>query len=231
MRTLTRTLTTVALFTTLGFASGCSDDDNPVAVTPNGRVMAVHASPDAPAVNLLVDGTIAGTGLAYPNATAYLPVAAGTRNLKVNLAAAPGTTVIDAPVTVAAGTNYTVWAANFAASIEPVVTIDDLTPPAAGKAHVRFVHLSPDAPAVDVALDGGAVVFPNVSFKGFTAFTPLDAGSYDLEVRLAGTSTVALDVPPVTLEAGRIYTVWARGSAAPSPPSGQELGAQIIVNN
>ena len=102
---------------------------------------------------------------------------------------------------------------------------------AAGKAHVRFVHLSPDAPAVDVALDGGAVVFGDYTFKEASAFTPLDAGTYDLEVRLAGGSTVALDLDPITLEAGKIYTVWARGSAATPPVGGNALGAQIIVNN
>lgn len=39
------------------------------------------------------------------------------------------------------------------------------------------------------------------------------AGSYDLEVRVAGTSTVALELPGVTLESGKTYTVFAVGSA------------------
>jgi hypothetical protein len=215
----------------LGFTTGCSDDDNGVAPTPTARVMAVHASPDAPAVNLLVDNTVAGTGLTYPNNTAYLTVNAGSRNIKVNPTASPTVSVINANVNFSAGTSSTVWAVNFVSAIEPVVTSDDLTAPAPGKAHVRFVHLSPDAPAVDVALDGSSVVFGDITFKEGTAFTPLDAGTYDLEVRLAGTSTVALDLDPITLQAGKIYTVWAKGSAAASPPVGQELGAGIIVNN
>jgi hypothetical protein len=232
MRNSIRTLTAVALVATLGFATGCSDDDdNTVAPTPTGRIMAVHASPDAPAVNLLVDNTVVGTGLTYPNNTAYLSVNAGTRNIKVNPTANPTVSVIDADVNVAAGASYTVWAVNFLAAIEPVVTTDDLTTPATGKAHVRFVHLSPNAPAVDVALDGGSVVFGDYTFKEASAFTPLNAGTYDLEVRLAGTSTVALDLDPITLQAGKIYTVFAKGSAAASPPVGQELGAGIIVNN
>jgi len=54
-------LIAVALVAALG-ASGCSDDDNPVAPAASpARVMAVHASPDAPAVDLLVDNAIAGT--------------------------------------------------------------------------------------------------------------------------------------------------------------------------
>ena len=106
---------------------------------------------------------------------------------------------------------------------------DDLTAPAQGKAHVRFIHLSPDAPAVDITLTNGTVVFGNKAFKEFTAFTPLDAGTYDLQVRVAGTTTVALDLAGITLEAGKIYTVFAKGFLA--GVGQQQLGAEIIVNN
>jgi len=112
--------------------------------------------------------------------------------------------------------------------IEAVLFSDDLTAPAAGKAHVRFIHMSADAPAVDVELDGGNVVFPNVAFKQGTTFTSLAAGSYDLEVRVAGTQTVVLDLEPITVDNGKIYTVFAKGLLSGS--GNQALGAEIIVN-
>jgi len=211
--------------------AGCGDDkSNPVApvVTPPARVMAVHASPDAPAVDLLVDGGVAGTGLAFPNNTAYLSVAAGTRNVKVNVSGTTNT-VIDASLPVTGDANYTVFASDVVANIGAFVLTDDLTAPAAGKAHVRFVHLSPDAPAVDVAVKGGPVLFANKSFKQYTAFTPVAAGTYDLEVRLAGTTTVALPLNDIALQAGKIYTVFAKGLLSGS--GDKALGAQIIVNN
>ncbi len=101
--------------------------------------------------------------------------------------------------------NYSVFAIDSVSKISALVLTDDSTAPASGKAHVRFVHLSPNAPAVDVAVTGGAVVFGNKAFKDYTAFTPLDAGTYNLEVRVAGTSTVALPLPGITLQAGKIY--------------------------
>ena len=209
--------------------TGCSDDSpSPVAPTPSARVMAVHASPDAPAVDLLVDGSVVGSGLAYPNHTGYLTVGAGTRNVKVNVAGTSNT-VINDNVSVAGGLNYSVFACGPVATIGTVVLVDDLTAPAAGKAHVRFVHLSPDAPAVDVAVQGGPVLFPNTAFKGSTAFAPVDAGTYDLEVRLAGTTTVVLPLPGVSLQAGKIYTAFAKGFAGGT--GAQALGAQIIVHN
>jgi hypothetical protein len=89
--------------------------------------------------------------------------------------------------------------------------------------------LSPDAPAVDITLTDGTVVFGNKAFKEFTAFTPIDAGTFDLQVRVAGTNIVALDLPGITVESGKIYTVFAKGFL--NGTGQQVLGAQIIVNN
>jgi len=209
--------------------AGCSDDDsNPVTPAAQARVMAIHASPDAPGVDLLVDGNIAGTNLQFPNNTAYLGVASGTRNIKVNVTGT-STTVINASPNLAPGFNYSVFAIDSVSKISALVLTDNLAAPASGKAHVRFVHLSPNAPAVDIAVTGGPVLFPNVSFKGSSAFTPVTAGTYDLEVRLAGTSTVVLPLPGITLTNGKIYTVFARGFVGGS--GAQALGAQIIANN
>ena len=213
-------------------AVGCSDDDDNNPMTNNtpqpASVLVVHASPDAPGVDILIDNAApAVQDLDFLENTGYVELPAGTRNVKVNVANTT-TTVINANLDLQSGLNYTVFAVNTVSSIEPLVLVDDLTLPAAGKAHVRFVHLSPDAPAVDIAVTGGPVIFPNVAFKGYQGFAPVDAGTYNLEVRVAGTTTVALPLPGITLQAGKIYTVYAKGLL--SGAGTQALGAQIIVN-
>lgn len=214
----------LALFTTLSF-SACKDDD-PV----QGKVLVVHASPDAPGVDLLVDDTKVNTAaLTFPNNTGYLNVDAGERNFKVN-AAGTSTSVINADVTIDPNTNYSLFAINRLTTIEALLVEDDLTAPASGKAHVRFIHLSPDAPAVDVTLTNGTIVFGNTSFKSGTGFAPLDAGTYNLQARVAGTATVALEIPNVTLVAGKIYTVFARGFLTPPAGNTNPLGVTIIAN-
>lgn len=210
--------------------TGCDDDNGTTNPPPPGsaKIMAVHASPDAPGVDLLVDNSVVASNVIFPNNTGYLTVTAGTRNVKVRVAGT-STTVLDANFPVLANTTYSVFAADSAANLDFVALVDDLSTPASGKAHVRFVHLSPNAPAVDVAVQGGAVVFANKAFTEYTAFTPLDAGTYDLEVRLAGTSTVVLPLPGIILQSGKIYTVFASGFVGGSGT--QALGAQIIANN
>ena len=85
-------------------------------------------------------------------------------------------------------------------------------------AHVRVVHLSPDAPAVDVYANETAVGVNDVSFPAGSAYLTVPAGDYTFEVAPAGTSYD--DVVPVsltaTLEAGVSYTAIAHGYLDPA---------------
>ncbi len=215
------------------FLTSCDkDDDN--TMPAQAQVMVVHASPNGPAVDVRVNNAVALSNVSFPSNSAYTAVNAGSTNIKVSPA---GTTtyVIDATVNLEAQKNYSVFAIDSVSKIKAAVVTDDLTTPASGKSHVRFFHFSPNAPAVDIALTGGAVLFPNRSFNdqgtntAAIAFTPLDAGTYNLEVRLAGTNTVVLALPNVAIAAGKIYTVFAKGFVGGT--GAQALGAQVIVNN
>lgn len=208
--------------------TACKKEDDAPA---QARVMVTHASPNAPGVDLLIDDNKVNTAaLTFPNSTGYLNVTAGTRNVKVN-AAGTTTSVINANVNFEANKNYSVFACNTLTAIEAVVLEDNLATPAAGKAHIRVVHLSPDAPTVNVGVAGStANVFTNLSFKQSTAFTPVDAGNYTFEVRVASNNAVAISIP-ATLAAGKIYTIFARGFLNPPTGNTNTLGATIINNN
>jgi hypothetical protein len=133
--------------------------------------------------------------------------------------------VIDATLALEAGVDYTVLAIDELASIEPLVLVDDRSLPG-NSFRARFVHASPNAPAVDIAIANGPVLFPNVSFGGTGAAITAPAGSYDLEVRLAGTSTVVLPLPGVRFQVNTVYTVAAVGFVGGNPG----LGAQVYID-
>jgi hypothetical protein len=218
----------LALFTLIAFV-GCSDDDNGTTPEPMSKAMVkvVHASPDAPGVDLLVDDAVAGTNLTFPANTGYLEVNAGTRNVKVNVTGT-STTVIEADLDLMSDKSYSVFATNTVANLTPLVLEDNLATPSDGMAHVRFIHLSPNAPSVDITLTDGTVVFGDVEFSKYVDFTPLAVGSYDLQVRVQGTDTVVLELPGIELMNQKIYTVFAKGLVGGEGM--QALGAEIIVN-
>lgn len=209
-------------------------DDNIVVDEEEARVMVVHASPDAPGVDLFVDDTKVNTSaLTFPNNTGYLTVPAGTRAIRVN-AAGTTTTVIDGDIDFDDDESYTIFATGSLGSndIQPLVLEDDLTAPASGSAKVRFVHLSPDAPAVDIVnvtdAANEAVLFDAQEFRDASGFTSVPAGTYNLEVRLDADGTTVLPLNGIQLQSGKIYTIFARGFVQAPEGNTNTLGAQII---
>src|SRR5215213_9756819 len=84
-----------------------------------------------------------------------------------------------------------------------------------GQAQVRVAHLAPDAPNVDVYVNGEPVpALQNVPYTTISSYLPLPAGTQQVTVYAAGdTSSPVIDTP-VDLAAGRAYTVAAVGLVA-----------------
>lgn len=174
----------------------------------------LHLSPDAPAVDIWVDGAKAVEGLAFGAATGYVALPAGDH--QVTVVPAGGTAdqaVIDVNVTLEADMAYEVAATGLVANIAPQIYPVNLSMIEGENARIRVVHTSPDAPGVDIAVTGGDVLIPNLEFPASSDYLEVPAASYDLEVRLAGTDTVAIPLPGVALEAGMVYSVYAIGLA------------------
>jgi hypothetical protein len=175
-----------------------------------------HFSADAPNVDVYANGIAILTDVAFGDISDYLYVPAGTYQVQVVPAGASldeGPLVIDAPLTFKGRTLTTVAATNELASITPVV-ISDKPEPVADQAQVRVVHLSADAPKVDVAADGSSVkeaIFKNLKYGKAKGYATVPAGEYDLEVRPAGKKKAAFDIPAITLEAGKSYSAMAIG--------------------
>jgi len=168
-RTLLMLLALLA-FTSLGL-TGCSDDDELDTITdPGGGTMAmlrvVHASPDAPGVDIYVNGDTQPVviDLGYGEASGYLDVPAGDYTVQIRGAGADpmSAPAFEVSLTLADGDRVTALAAGLLGSdaaddrFRVIPLVEDFGDPGAGNAAVRIVHASADAPAValDVANDG-----------------------------------------------------------------------------
>jgi hypothetical protein len=211
------------LLAATALTTACDDDDN-TGPESEARVRVVHASPDAPAVDVLLDGGEVLSDVPYLAASDYLDLAAGDHNVKVN-AAGTTTTVIDADVSLADGVDYTVIASGLLAQIAPIVLEDDNSTPPAGSVRVRAVHGAPSVPAVDVYvtapgadLETTTPVLTGVEFGDVADYLDVPAGEYQVRVTPAGTKTVAIDSGTLTLASGQVRTaiaVEAPGGGAP----------------
>jgi len=212
------------LLAATALTAACDDDDDNTGPEGEARIRVVHASPDAPEVDVLLDDTEVLSDVPYLVASGYLETSAGDHNLKVN-AAGTTTTVIDADATLVDGTDYTVIASGLVAEIEPIVLEDDNSAPAAGNVRVRAIHGAPSAPAVDVYvtapeadLDAATPVLTNVAFGAVAPYLEVPAGDYQVRVTPAGTTIVVIDSGALTLASGQVRTaiaVDAPGGGAP----------------
>jgi Domain of unknown function (DUF4397) len=188
-----------------------------LAQDESAMVRVLHGAGDAPAVDIYADGSLIGENLSYSNITDYLTVPGGEYLIQVVPSGATleeGPIVIDASLTFEAGTMTTVAATgSLAEGIVPQVIADDPSP-SADSAEVRIAHLSFDAPAVDIAPDGGEVLLENLAYPDNTGYVALPGGAYDLEIRPTGSTDVAFDIPEISIDNGVSYTVFAVGGLA-----------------
>ncbi|WP_337871276.1 fasciclin domain-containing protein [Meiothermus sp.] len=180
----------------------------------NSRVRVVHFSPDAPAVDILVDDQRAILGLEYPKFVGPVSLPAGQRNLKVNVVNT-STTVINATLPFEADLRYSLFALNKVANIEALRLLDTRFA-ARGAAKVRLLHAAPSAPAVDIYVSRPGVplerlepVVQSLTFKNSTPYLRIRPGKLQVRITLAGTRTVAIDTGELEVAAGNIFTAAA----------------------
>lgn len=177
----------------------------------------IQTSIDTPAVDVYLGGRKMISNLGFKGVSALLGVPAGSQSVLVTVAGRSDK-VLESNVNLQSGKTYSVVALGRRAELTAKVLEDDLSTLGPGKARLRVVHTSPDTPAVDVAVKGGSVLFPNLGLGDVSNYLTLDATTVDVELRPAGTTVVALSVPNLHLESGRVYSAYGVGSLKGAPP-------------
>jgi len=187
------------------------------------KMRVAHLSPDAPNVDVWIDGALV-PGLAnvpFEAVGEYLELVAATHRIQIFATGETVDPVIDTGITLDPRLDHTVAATgqvmaevgNPRRIAATVITYDGRTPDI-GEALVRFVHTSPDAPAVDVRVaNGGPTLSSDKSFRQISDLINLTADTYDLEVVLTDGGAPVLSVPGVTFGPTDVVTIYATGFA------------------
>ncbi|HVW96268.1 MAG TPA: DUF4397 domain-containing protein [Mucilaginibacter sp.] len=203
-----------------------SHDDTPP--TPVALVSVIQDSPGQDPLYFTLNGArVNQSALVYGSGLDYFTAYTGTRTIAF-VKANTGAVVASDTVTLKQNLAYTVCLVNKSDSPELLVLNDAITQPTSGNANLRFVNLSPDAPAVDLAVKDGDVLVSNKSFKGSSAFSSITAKDYSFEIRQAGTNTVLATLDNVSIKSGFVYTIYFRGLK--DATDGNKLTADLIVN-
>lgn len=190
-----KTLIILVMLAMLMSLTACSDDDDPM--TPNTQdlgtgvmLRVVHASPNAPAVDVYVRGidNPVLSGLDYTETSAYLEVGPGDYIVDLRAAGADpmspavySTGVLTLPdgATITAAAVGMLGSTDAADMFRVIPLVEDYADAGSGNAAVRIVHASADAPsvAIDVGNDGTPEISDFARFADTgAAGIPLPAG-------------------------------------------------------
>jgi hypothetical protein len=211
--------------------SSCSKTDNTQYTSPPAALLTfIQASPDQPTLDFSLDNNrINYSPLAYGDHIDYFQAYTGRRNVNFYNHSS-GNAILSDTIHLNQNVAYSLFLVNTTAAPQILLLTDTVSRPPAGGAGIRFINLSPDAPAVDLAITGGTVLVPNKGFKGYSSFANIGGNTtYNLEVRQAGTTTVLATLPNVALNSGFVYTIWLHGLVA-STSTTDQLGIGVITN-
>ena len=178
----------------------------------------VMASPDAPPVDVLIDGKQLATELVYTNSTAYLAVKSGGRQIQV-LTVSNSTSIFEQTISVTASANETLLLTGPASKMQSLLLTDGATTTttsATGTGQVRVVNASPTMGPADVyvvntgsSIAGTTPVAARLAFNQATSYTSEAINNYQVFMTEPGTTNVFLNTGPLALTQSQFLTVVA----------------------
>lgn len=175
------------------------------------NVRFLHASPGASHVDVYVGGRRYASNLPYNRFTDYLHIPGGTHEIALYPAGRRDRTIFSGSIVLHQQGVYTIAASGYPGRVALLPIYEQPPVMAPGQAYVKFAHLSPNAPNVDVVLPDGTVLFSNIGYNMRTGYVAVNPGTYTFYVNMAGTNQAVLTVPNVTLAPGGTYTIYAMG--------------------
>lgn len=174
-------------------------------------VRVFHASPDAPPVDIYVNGGLAFKNLSFKEFSEYVQLPMGEYKIEVFPAGQKVTPVLTQNVQVPEKQVITIAAVGNFEDIQLVPYIEgnaDGLP--ANESRVRIIHLSPDAPGVDMLIDG-RLAFEDVKFMDATDYAQIPSGIYNVTIDISDTNDAVLTLK-VELKSQKVYTIYIVGN-------------------
>jgi len=176
----------------------------------------LNLSPDLLPVNLFIDFSqvnalrnpfIFGVNHGY----FYVPSIDTPYQIRTNLVS--GVTLFSRDDILQSGAKYTLFITGTKSdgSLTQIFTVDTAGSPAIGRGKLRFVNASPTAISGLDIFANGTKAFSSVLYTKFSKYIELPVGNYDIQINSTGSATILKELPTVTIQDGKLYTLYAYG--------------------
>lgn len=180
---------------------------------PNiANVTVINTSPTLATFNVYMDGNrINPAALPFGGAMPYFQLVGGDHSFKFTTASSTES-IITKKFTFAQQKIYSLIVVDKADKLDLLLLEDAIVTPATDKARIRFINLSPDAPALDLVVkDATTVLIGDKAYKAASAFIDIEPKTYSFQIKDKATSAVKATIADTEIKAGRTYTIISRG--------------------
>lgn len=221
-------LSVAALFSISTLLSSCSTKETPVP--ESASLMVVNTSPSPATFNAYVNGgKISSSGaLAFGGAIAYLRLNTGENTVKFTTASSTES-LISKKITLENKKIYSLFLIDKDPKLDFLISNDDVATPPTTKALIRFINLSPDAPALDLAIKDGAALVTDKTYKAVSAFIEIEPKKYIFQIKDKTASPLQAEMAETEIKVGGIYTLLSIGLVNPTGLD-PKITAKLITN-
>lgn len=207
-----------ALCTMLCMIYGCGLTGGET-IPPAAGVYIINASPDAPAIDVALNNNTIANGYAYEKDSGYFLNSPGTYAFKISQTTS-GTVLLDQLINFPAGAYHSLFLIDSFNMLKVLFIEDKLTTDTSSYAKIRFFNFCPNSPAVKAifaSAEKDTLTFSSRVFNdqgtsgGYTKFTAVPGGTYNLSLYQADTSLLIKDWGNLVFSNGKYYTVYMKG--------------------
>lgn len=228
----------VTVFLVIPLISSCGKTGSVSPLALNVQYQIINLSPDLGSVDLYINfKKVNRNSYFFPSSSGYFYLTSIDTPFQIR----PGQSLI--PGTVVSTSNifnldfvlkpnmkYTLFITGLAKSdsLISLFTPDTSALPITGRGKIRFINASPRSQGLDVVINGTAG-FTNQQYLKVSPFIEIPVGNYDFQIYPTGsTTTVLKELQNVTIQDGRLYTLYSYGLAGHT--DSLAFGAGLITN-
>lgn len=203
----------LALSATVVFTA-CKKNDDDNSSASKARVMFVNAAMDVgDSLRAQVNNQTVRT-VPFLGNSGYVPLDPGTGTKVSYVFSGSGNLYQESTTNFSANSSYSVFAGGDANLRAMIIRTDDLTPPAAGKARVRLVHLAtaPGGLFVNASIGDTVTFASSTPFGNATEFREVNSGIVAITMGDPSKLSSIRSLPAQNLAPGKIYTFLYAGS-------------------
>lgn len=192
---------------------------NPRQMPGISYIRVFHAAPGAPEVDIYANGKKVANRLAFGQFTEYVSVSAGMYIIEAFPVGLKDSPILSIRLPIAVNKVYTLSVIGILPNIGILPVEDEYQKLSPNRVNIRFINLSPNAPALNLALRYGQNIFTDINYTEASQYSPVSPGTYNLVVKPTTVNTVVVNLPNVRLLPNRNLTFYVVGMYGQQPSS------------